>query len=127
MKPLKHLLVNIVVNGVVLYAIVNYIPELGFKIQSIYKDTYIIFGILGIVFWLINSVLKNILKILTLPVRLITLGLSSLLLNIIVLYIFEQTVNYLDLGIIIQLGTLVQTLVLSVILSGIYFIIKKII
>lgn len=73
MKPLKHLLVNIIVNGVVLYAIVNYIPELGFKIQTIYKDTYIIFGILGIVFRFINSVLKKILNILTLPVRLVTL------------------------------------------------------
>ena len=70
MKPLKHLLVNIIVNGAVLYVIVNYIPELWFKIQTIYKDTYIIFGILGIVFRLINSVLKSILKILTLPVRL---------------------------------------------------------
>ena len=28
MKPLKHLLVNVVVNGAVLYAIVYYIPEL---------------------------------------------------------------------------------------------------
>jgi len=73
MKPLKHLLINIIVNGAVLYAIVYYVPELGFKIQSVYKDTYIIFGILGIVFRLINSVLKSILKILTLPVRIITL------------------------------------------------------
>ncbi|MFA7298282.1 MAG: phage holin family protein [Candidatus Absconditabacterales bacterium] len=127
MKPLKHLLINIVINGIVLYAIVNYVPELGFKIQSVYKDTYIIFGILGIVFWLINSVLKSILKILTLPIRLVTLGLSSLLLNIIVLYIFEQVVNYLDLGIVIQLGTLIQTFILSVILSTIYFLIKRII
>jgi len=127
MKPIKNLLVNIIINGAVLYAIVYYVPELGFKIQTIYKDTYIIFGILGIVFWLINSVLKSILKILTLPVRIITLWLSSLLLNIIVLYIFEQTVNYLDIGITVHLGTLVQTLILSVILSAIYFIIKKII
>ena len=127
MKPIKHLLVNIVVNGVVLYVIVNYIPELGFKIESIYKDSYIIFGVLGIIFWLINSVLKNVLKILTLPIRIITLWLSSLLLNLIVLYIFEQTVNYLDIGIGVQLGTLVQTFILSLILSVIYFLIKKII
>ena len=127
MKPLKHLLVNIIINGVVLYAIVNYIPELWFKIQSIYKDTYIIFGILGIVFWLINSVLKSILNILTLPVRIITLWLSSLLINIIVLYIFEQVVNYLDLWITVHLWTLTQTVVLSVIISAIYFLIKKII
>lgn len=127
MKPIKHLLINIIVNGAVLYAIVNYVPELWFKIQAIYQDTYLIFGILGILFWLINSVLKRILNILTLPVRLITLGASSLLLNIIVLYIFEQTVNYLDLGITVQLGTLIQTAILSLILSTIYFIIKKII
>ena len=73
MKAIKHLLINIIVNGAVLYAIVNYVPELGFKIQSIYKDTYVIFGVLGILFWLINSVFKKILNILTLPVRLVTL------------------------------------------------------
>lgn len=28
MKPLRNLLINIIINGVVLYAIVNYIPEL---------------------------------------------------------------------------------------------------
>jgi len=132
MKPLKHLLVNIVINGVVLYLIVKYVPELWLKISHDYgsdniKATYTIFGILGIVFWLINSVLKSILKILTLPVRIITLWLSSLVLNIIVLYIFEQTVNYLDVWITAQLGTLVQTFILSIILSAIYFIIRKII
>jgi putative membrane protein len=127
MRPLKHLLINIIVNGAVLYAIVHYVPELGFKITSIYKDTYIIFGILGIVFWLINSVLKNILKILTLPIRVFTLGLFSLIINLGVLYIFEQTVNYLDVGIGVQLGTIIQTAILSIILSAIYFLIKKII
>ncbi len=127
MKPIKHLLINIIVNGAVLYAIVHYVPELWFKIQTIYKDVYIIFWILGLVFWLINSVLKKILMVMTLPVKMVTLGLSSLLLNIIVLYIFEQTMNYLDLGITVTLGTITQTLILSVILSAIYFLIKKII
>lgn len=127
MKPIKHLLVNIIVNGAVLYFIVQYVPELGFKIQSIYKDTYIIFGILGVIFRLINSVLKSILKILTLPIRIFTLGLFSLILNLVVLYIFEQTVNYLDVGITVQLGTFIQTAILSIILSAIYFLIKKII
>ncbi|MCX6824665.1 MAG: phage holin family protein [candidate division SR1 bacterium] len=127
MKPLKHLIVNVVVNGIVLYVIVHYIPEFGFKIQSIYNDSYVIFGILGVIFRLINSVLKNILNILTLPVRLVTLGFSSLLLNTGVLYAFEQTVNYLNVGITVQLGTILQTFLLSVILGAIYFLIKKII
>ena len=46
MKALKHLLINIIINGVILYVIVHYIPEFGFNIQSEYKDTIVIFGIL---------------------------------------------------------------------------------
>lgn len=127
MKPIKNFLVNIIVNGAVLYAIVQYVPELGFKIQSIYKDIYIIFGVLGILFWLLNSVLKKILNILTLPVKVITLGISSLVINIAVLYIFQWVVNYLDIGIRVELGTIIQTGILSCIISSIYFLIKKII
>jgi putative membrane protein len=127
MKPIKNFLVNIIVNGAVLYAIVQYVPELGFKIQSIYKDIYIIFGVLGILFWLLNSVLKKILNILTLPIKVITLGISSLVINIAVLYIFQRVVNYLDIGISVELGTIIQTSILSCIISSIYFLIKKII
>lgn len=127
MKIIRNLIVNIAVNGAVLWFIVYKVPELGFNIESIYKDSYIIFWILWLLFWLINTVLKRILKILTLPIRIVTLGIFSFILNIAILYIFEQTVNFLDLGVIIQLGTLVQTLILSVIISTIYFVIKKII
>ena len=127
MKIIRNLIVNIAVNGAVLWFIVYKVPELGFNIESIYKDSYIIFWILWLLFWLINTVLKRILKILTLPIRIVTLGIFSFILTIAILYIFEQTVNFLDLGVIIQLGTLVQTLILSVIISTIYFVIKKII
>lgn len=127
MKILRNFIVNIAVNGAVLWFIAYKVPELGFNIESIYKDIYIIFGILWLVFWLINSVLKKILTILTLPIKRITLWLFSFILNLAILYIFEQTVNFLDIGITIHLGTLIQTLILSVIISIIYFVIKKII
>lgn len=127
MKIIKNFVINIIINGAILYAIVHYIPELWFNIQSIYKDTYIIFGILGVIFWILNSVLKRILNILTLPVKIITLGISSLIINIMVLYVFGRVVNYLDVGISIQLGSMVQTCILSCIISVIYFLIKKII
>jgi len=129
MKPLRNLIINIVVNGAVLWFIAYKIPDLWFTVSSIYKvqHTYVVFAILGVIFRFINSVLKNILKILTLPVRIITLGVSSLILNFAILYIFEPVMTRLDLGINVHLGTVVQTAILSVILSAIYFIIKKII
>jgi hypothetical protein len=79
---------------------------------------------------LISSIRSNtfiINELLSLLIFVNTLGISSLILNVIVLYIFEQTVNYLDLGITVQLGALTQTFILSVILSAIYFLIKRII
>lgn len=127
MKPIRNLLINIIVNGAVLYFIVHYVPELGFNIESIYKDIYIIFWILGLLFWLINTVLKKILKILTLPIKIITVGIFSFILNIAILYIFKRAVNFLDIGIIVQLWTILQTFILSIIISIIYFVIKKII
>ena len=75
MKILKNFIVNIAVNGAVLRFIAYKVPELGFSVKFIYhpENAYIIFAILGLVFWLINSVLKKILTILTLPIKRITL------------------------------------------------------
>ncbi|MFA5748318.1 MAG: phage holin family protein [Candidatus Absconditabacterales bacterium] len=127
MKILKQFIVNIVINSVILYLVVKYVPELGFIVKSEYKDIFVVFGILGFIFWLFNSVLKKILKILTLPIKFLTLGLFSLLLNLVIFYIFGRSVNYLDIGITLQLGTLLQTFILSLVITFVYFLIKKII
>ncbi len=128
MKLLRNFIVTIAVNGAVLWFIAYKVPELWFSVDFIYhpENVYIIFGILGLVFWLINSVLKKILTILTLPIKRITLWIFSFVLNIAILYIFEQTINFLDLWITVHLGDIIQTLILSVIISIIYFVIKKI-
>ncbi|OQY40706.1 MAG: hypothetical protein B6229_01055 [Spirochaetaceae bacterium 4572_7] len=54
---------------------------------------FLTFGILAIIFWIVNSIVKGVLKILTLPLRFITLGLFSLVLNMLMMYIFEFVVN----------------------------------
>ncbi len=127
MKPIKQFLVNVIINGLIFYVVVNHIPELWLVIQSEYKDTIVIFGILWLIFRFFNAVLKRILNILTLPVKYLTLGISSLIINILMLYVFEQVINYLDVGITIQLGTIVQVCVLSLVLTITYFAIKKLI
>jgi len=42
-------------------------------------------------------------------------------------YFFEQFINYLDVGILVQLGTVVQTFILSLIITTLYFVIRKLI
>lgn len=43
MKLIKHFVITIIINALLLYIIVNYVPELGFTITSDYQDTLIIF------------------------------------------------------------------------------------
>ena len=127
MKIIKQFVITIVINAVLLYVVANHIPELWFKISSVYQDTLIIFWALGVWFWIVNSLLKSILKALTLPIKYLTLGISWLIINVLLLYVFEQLVNYADVGIKVSLGTLSQTFILSLIVTGVHLIVKKLI
>lgn len=127
MKIIKHFVITIIINAILLYMIVNYIPELWFKITSVYQDSIVIFWALWVGFWIINSLLRSILKALTLPIKYLTLGISWLIINVVLLYIFEQFINYADLGITVNLGTLSQTFVLSLVVTTVHLIIKKVI
>ncbi|MFZ2150584.1 MAG: phage holin family protein [Candidatus Absconditicoccaceae bacterium] len=124
---IKNLIINVVINGVILYFIHKY--DLGFKVQATRYDVYMTFLILGFVFWFFNFILKRILKILTLPLKILTFGISSLIINVLVIYIFEYVVNTygVEFGIVVSLGTVLQVLVLSFIITLSYLLIKKII
>ena len=130
MRILKHFIITIVLNGVMLYVITKYVPQLGFSIHSEYvedtKTLIAIFATLGLVFWITNSLLKSILKILTLPIKYLTLGISWLVINILFIYFFEQLVNYLNIGITVSLGTFIQTCILCALIMVVHGIIKKI-
>lgn len=127
MKGIKHFILTIIINAVLLYVIANHVPELWFKVTAVYKDTLVIFGALGLTFRVFNSLLRNILKALTLPIKYITLGLSWLVINVLLLYIFEQSLNYADIGIIVTLGTLTQTFILSLVVTFVHLAVKKLI
>lgn len=125
MKIIKHFVITVIINALLLYGIVNFVPQLGFTITSEYKDTLIIFWALGLGFRIINSILRSILKALTLPIKYITLGISGLIINLAILYIFEQFINYADIGITVQLWTLTQTFILSLIVTFVHLLVKK--
>jgi putative membrane protein len=127
MKFIKHFIITIVINALLLYVIANHVPQLWFHIGSVYQDSIIIFLALGFVFWIVNSLLRSILKALTLPIKYMTLGISWLVINVLLLYIFEQLINYANIGITIQLGTLTQVFILSLIVTFVHLFIKKII
>ena len=125
LKFIKSLILNILLNGLVLYLFSEYLSS-WFFVESIEYSVLFTFIILSLLFWVINNIIKVFLKILTIPLKYMTFGLFSLVLNMFMLYLFEYFVNNANIGIIIHLGTMVQVFVLSLLVAIISFLIKKI-
>lgn len=118
---------SVIANAIILYVVSTYIPQLWFSISNPWGgNIYMVFAILGTLFRLFNGIIKSIIKVLTLPFAIITLGLSSIVINIAIIYVFGYVINTSSLGIQIVVGGLVQTLILSSVIAFAYFILKKI-
>ncbi len=81
--------------------------------------------VLAVIFSIINTFIKPVLKLVTLPIRIFTLGTFSLVLNGIILWMMEATVNFLELegvetqieGWIIYLGAGLILAILNTVLN----------
>ncbi len=124
-KIIKELIISILINAILLYVASEYLPELGFGLVSSQYPAIITFGILWSIFWFLNNIIKTILKTVTLPLKILTLGLSSLIINIGIFYLFKYVLDSSTLWIAIQLGNILQVFILSIIITWIYFLIKK--
>lgn len=123
MKIIKNLIANIVVCGILLF-VFNYYStwiKINFSDPETQKNIIVLvwtFLVLWFIFRVFNSPIKRILKTLSFPVNFLTLWLTSILINVLVFYIFAYAVNnYLNLGVEIQLWQIRQTLILSFIMA----------
>jgi len=71
-------IVRLAVNAVALYAAIYIVPGLH---GSVVNENWVTYVILGLIFGLINIFIRPILKLLTCPFYLLTLGLFSLIVN----------------------------------------------
>jgi uncharacterized membrane protein YvlD (DUF360 family) len=139
MKLLRGILANILICGILLFIFAWF--ELGMQvyINDILLNTLPIdtdmmlqllmsFFCLGVVFRILNFPIKWIIQTLSFPVNVLTLGLFSLVINVFLLYLFARITNhYLAPEVVVQLGNLLQTLILSLIMSVGITILKKIV
>jgi len=71
-------------------------------------------------------VIRKILKFLATPINMLTLGIASIIINMVILYLFQYIISQLDLGITVSLGSIEQTFILSIIITLLTLILKKI-
>ena len=122
-KLIRRLIVSVILYGVTLYLVHRYSGG-WFWVEATQYDVFLTFGILAAIFWVVNNIVKYILKILTIPLKYLTLGLFSLVLNILIVYIFEFLVNNSSMWVIVHLWTIVQVFILSLVTVVIAFLIK---
>ncbi|MDR0860379.1 MAG: phage holin family protein [Candidatus Peribacteria bacterium] len=132
MKLLRNLIANIVICGFLLRLFNHFQLGIDITVNPELTSTRLhrvaIFVILGFVFWLLNSPIKWLIQTLSFPVNMLTLGLFSLVINVAIFYLFSRVMNtYFAPDIVVKMGNLLQTLILSLIMSVGVTILKKIV
>ena len=126
---MTRFLIRLGINAVAIYAAIRLVPEIygalrpgqGLVVQS---TNWVAIVVLALIFGLVNTLVGPILKFLTCPFILITLGLFTLLINTFLFWLTGQIGNLFGFGfqadfIAAFLGALIIAVV-NVVLSGVF-------
>lgn len=87
MPVIKKVLIGIVLNGLALYGVIYLLPQIT------YTGGIAFFAIGGLIMGILNYAIKPVLKLLTFPLQILTLGLSLIILNGIIFWIFDAIID----------------------------------
>ncbi len=115
---INKILSAILINSMILYIVAKYIPVsvLGFSITPIDQLIPEMIVLLWAIFWFMNDVIKRVAKVITLPLRIITLWLFNIVLNVGFFYIFEWVINTYVNSIHVELWSVIQIILLSIVI-----------
>jgi len=113
------------INTLVIYIISKYMTFLWFNID--FKVCSLeIYLFIGFVFWFLDKIVKSIVKILTLPLNILTLWLFSIVINVLFIYLFQYVINhYLPNIAFVNLWNWVNVLITSVLIWILNLLFKK--
>ena len=108
-------IIQLLINAAALYAAVFLVPGLDFDFAP--EMAWLKFLVVALIFGLVNTFIKPILQIFTLPITMMTLGLFLIVINALMLLLTGAISNELALGLTVAdfiaalLGSLVITVV----------------
>lgn len=133
MKILHTIVANTLINAFILYIIAKYAGSFwfhGFEITPFSAVNIEIMVVLGFIFWIVYYIIRNIIKFITFPIRWLSLGILTILINVWMFYFFQWLVSYLNINvdgvrIEIVLWTFLQIVVLSIIVYLLNLLLKS--
>lgn len=124
-KFIKDIVLSILINAGILYWLSFYNFGILIETQGSVIKSYLI---LGSLFWIVNFWLKKILHIVSFPLKLLTFGLFSIVINVGVIYFFANLINtyYGEIATITLPSEWIKVLFLSIIIPFAYALLSKI-
>lgn len=121
---IKEILLSILINTLILYGVSYYQFGMSIEVVSWGLKTFLL---LGAIFWGVNFVLKKIVHIIAFPLKLLTFGFFSLVINLGMLYFFERLINtyYRDMAIIDISQDYLKAFILSFVITLAYSLLSK--
>jgi putative membrane protein len=116
-------LVQLLINAAALYVAVLLVPNLDFDFSP--EGAWLKFLLVAFIFGLVNTFLKPILRILTLPITFMTLGIFLLILNALLLILVGAIAGELNLG--LTVGDFLAALLGSIIISVVGFVLSMVV
>jgi putative membrane protein len=92
-------IISLLVNAAALYVATLIVPNLDFDFSA--DNAILNFIVIAFIFGLVNTFVKPILKLLTLPITMVTLGLFLLVINALMLLLTDFISDQLGLGLVV--------------------------
>ena len=107
--------IQILVNAAALYVAVLVVPGLDFAFEP--EGALLNFLLVAVIFGLVNAFVRPILRILTLPITIMTLGLFLFVINALMLILTDAISDELALGLMVSdfLAALLGAIVISIV------------
>lgn len=116
-------IIQLLINAAALYVAVLLVPNLDFAFEP--ENAWLKFLLVAFIFGLVNTFLKPILRVLTLPITLMTIGLFLVVLNALLLLLTGAISDQLDLG--LTVGDFIAALLGSIVISLVGFVLSMVI
>jgi putative membrane protein len=108
-------IVQLLINAAALFVAVFVVPGLDFAFEP--ENAWLKFLLVAFIFGLVNTFVRPILRILTFPITMITLGLFLLVINALMLLLTDAISDQLGLGLSVAdfLAALLGAIVISIV------------
>jgi putative membrane protein len=116
-------IVQLLINAGALYVAVLLVPNLDFAFDS--ENAWLKFLLVAFIFGLVNTFVRPLLRILTFPITMMTLGLFLIVINALMLLLTDAISDELSLGLVV--GDFLAALLGAIIIALVGFVLSLLI